>query len=190
MLVDPPLTTPQKLINCGPRSYPPDFYPRIHKRLVAMGKEAGIAFKHDASGRGGKLVVNTLNSLRLIDYAQSALPVGAANELVEAVIFAHHVHGIDISDAQQLAALGAGFGLKEEPLHAFIADPEAFAPKPGSVEAKAAIAPPPKAAPALLTCGDDGACGGSLGGQAGAAEVAASGGGGGRVRGGHGGDFP
>ena len=56
------------------KGYPPDFYPRVRKQMDAMGAQAGVVFNHEAKDRGGRLVVNTLNSLRLLDYARARAP--------------------------------------------------------------------------------------------------------------------
>jgi predicted DsbA family dithiol-disulfide isomerase len=137
------------------KGYHPDFYPRAHQRLVKMGKEAGVLFNQQGKGNGNT-VVNTLNSIRLIDYAQATLPNHEANRFVEAVVWAHHVHGKDISDPVQLTEIGVEFGLKGPPLLAFIEDPKARAPVPGSDKAKAAIAGGQVEVPSL-TCAGDGA---------------------------------
>ena len=145
------------------KGYHPDFYPRVHKRLVKMGREAGVIFNQKGKGNGNT-VVNTLNSIRLIDYAQATLPNDEANRFVEAVVWAHHVHGKDISDPEQLKEIGVEFGLKGAPLLDFIKDPKAHAPVPGSEQAKAAIAGG-KEFP-LLTCdggNENGTCDGEQG---------------------------
>ena len=54
-----------------------------------------------------------IDSLRLIDFAQATLHPTKVNELVETVIWAHHVHGKDVSDGDELAKIGASFGLGE-----------------------------------------------------------------------------
>ena len=135
------------------KGYHPDFYPRAHKRLVKMGKKAGVIFNQKGKGNGNT-VVNTLNSIRLIDYAQATLPNDKANEFVEAVVWAHHVHGKDISDPKQLADIGIEFGLKGPPLLEFIQNSSAFAPVPGSEEALQAIEGGEKTA--LLECKSEG----------------------------------
>ena len=140
------------------KGYHPDFYPRVRKRLLKMGREAGIVFNQKGKGNGNT-VINTLNSIRLIDYAQATLPNSEANKFVEAVVWAHHVHGKDISDPKQLTEIGIEFGLKGPPLLEFIENPEAHAPIPGSDEARAAIAGGEET-PAALTCaGEEGTCG-------------------------------
>lgn len=142
------------------KGYHPEFYPRVHRRLVKMGKEAGVVFNQRGKGNGNT-VVNTLNSIRLIDYAQATLPNHEANRFVEAVVWAHHVHGKDISDPVQLTEIGVEFGLKGPPLLAFIEDPEAHAPVPGSDQAKMAIAGGSQNEVRKLTCGgaeEDGTC--------------------------------
>lgn len=131
------------------KGYHPDHYPQVHKRLIKMGRDSGIEF--NAKGKGnGNMVVNTLDSLRLIDFAQATLPTDQANKLVEAVVFAHHVHGKDISDHVQLSKIGAKFGLQQDAVQKFIEDPTAFAPQPGTPEALEAIAGGP--AVPVLTC--------------------------------------
>jgi hypothetical protein len=122
------------------KGYSPDFYPRVKQRLYALGKQSGIEFNHDAAHNGGRLVVNMVDSLRLIDFAQATLHPTQVNELVEAVIWAHHVHGKDVSDGEELAKIGASFGLGHKQLKQFLADPHALAPAPGSPEALAALA--------------------------------------------------
>lgn len=122
------------------KGYPKDFYPKVKQRLYALGKQSGIEFNHEAKHNGGKLVVNMVNALRLIDFAQATLHPTQVNELVEAVIWAHHVHGKDVSDSDELVQIGAAFGLGSHHVKEFIADPDAFAPAPGSPEALAAVA--------------------------------------------------
>ena len=131
------------------KGWPPHKYPQVKKRLYAMGKEAGIVFNPKGKGNGN-MVVNTLDSLRLIDYAQATLPMQEANKLVEAVVFAHHVHGLDISDHGQLSDIASSFGLLHDKVHAFISNPEAHAPQPGTREALEAIG---GTALTQLTCG-------------------------------------
>lgn len=122
------------------KGYPKDFYPKVKQRLYALGKQSGIEFDHEARHNGGKLVVNMVNALRLIDFAQATLHPTQVNELVEAVIWAHHVHGKDVSDSNELVQIGAAFGLSSHRIKEFIADPHALAPAPGSPEALAAVA--------------------------------------------------
>jgi hypothetical protein len=134
------------------KGWHPDRYPQVKQRLDRMGKEAGVIF--NAKGKGnGNTVINTLDSIRLIDYAQATLPNDEANTFVEAVVWAHHVDGKDISDHEQLSQIGVDFGLLHDPLLTFLKDSTAFAPVPGSKEAMAAIAD--TAIADLLTCGND-----------------------------------
>jgi protein-disulfide isomerase-like protein with CxxC motif len=121
------------------KGYPKDFYPKVKQRLYALGKQSGIEFNHEAKHNGGKLVVSMVNALRLIDFAQATLHPTQVNELVEAVIWAHHVHGKDVSDSSELVRIGATFGLGTRHVKQFIADPHALAPAPGSPEALAAV---------------------------------------------------
>ena len=132
------------------KGYHPDHYPQVHKRLVKMGKEAGVDFNQQGKGNGNT-IVNTLDSLRLIDYAQATLPNNEANRFVEAVVWAHHVHGKDISNPNQLKEIGMQFGLKGPPLLRFLKDSSSFAPVPGSIEAMSALASVQQTA--SLTCG-------------------------------------
>jgi len=113
---------------------------QVKQRLYALGKQSGVEFNHEAKHNGGKLVVNMVNALRLIDFAQATLHPTQVNELVEAVIWAHHVHGKDVSNSDELVRIGATFGLGSRHVKEFIADPNAFAPAPGSPAALAAVA--------------------------------------------------
>lgn len=140
--------------------------PRV-THTQAMGREAGIEFNHKADDRGGRLVVNTIDALRLIDYAQATLPASRVNALAEEVIWAHHVDGRDVSDADVLASIGSSYGIGYDTVHAFISDSSAMAPVPGSPEALAAIGQGPELA--ALECGSNGD--GSGGGGGGDSEL-------------------
>ena len=75
------------------------------------------------------------------------------NELAEALIWAHHVHGRDVSKTHELAAIGARFGIGFGHLQRFIASPTALAPERGSPQALAAIAEGTAALAAAVAAG-------------------------------------
>ena len=103
-------------------------------------------------------MVNMIDSLRLIDFAQATLHPTKVNELVETVIWAHHVNGKDVSDTHELASIAAQFGIGYDSVTRFIGDKSAKAPVPGSVEAVEAVAEGEAALAALCASDGNGTC--------------------------------
>ena len=75
-----------------------------HRRLEALGKEAGIAFDFEAIRRAP----NTLDAHRLIRFAAEQ---GRAEAVVEALFSAYFEQGRDIGDRAVLAEIGRDAGL-------------------------------------------------------------------------------
>jgi len=136
------------------KGYPKNFFQRMKPRLHSLGRAAGIEFNHEAIERDGRHIINTIDALRLIDFAQATLPATTVNDLVEELIHSVHVHGRDVSDAKTLASIGQKFGLLHEDVLRFIEDPRAQAPLIGSPEALAAIGMGQNGEP-LPTCAQD-----------------------------------
>jgi predicted DsbA family dithiol-disulfide isomerase len=82
----------------------PDAEQRIHARLDAVGKAAGIAFQFDKIARSP----NTLDSHRLIRLAAT---YGKQDAAVETLFQSYFVEGKDISDREILVAVGETLGL-------------------------------------------------------------------------------
>lgn len=85
----------------------PDAEQRIHTRLDAAGRAAGIAFQFDKIVRSP----NTLDSHRLIRLAARHAKQDAT---VEALFRSYFIEGRDIGDRKTLLAIGAALGLDDD----------------------------------------------------------------------------
>ena len=79
----------------------------IHDRLVALGREAGVAFAFDRILRAP----NTLDAHRLIRWAAST---GAQGAVVDRLFRAYFVEGRDVGDRDVLLEIAAECGLDAE----------------------------------------------------------------------------
>lgn len=87
---------------------------RIHDRVQAAGRAAGIEFRFDRIQRSP----NTFDAHRLLWLAGTQ---GRQDALKEALFGAYFLEGLDIGDRGVLAAVGARAGLESDDLGAFLA---------------------------------------------------------------------
>jgi predicted DsbA family dithiol-disulfide isomerase len=84
----------------------------IYDRVIAAGHMAGIEFEFEKIGR----TPNTVAAHRLIAFADED---GRQDAVVEALFQAYFLHGRDLSDPDELAAIGGEAGLSEHTLTRF-----------------------------------------------------------------------
>jgi predicted DsbA family dithiol-disulfide isomerase len=84
----------------------------IYDRVIAAGHMAGIEFEFEKIGR----TPNTVAAHRLIALADED---GRQDAVVEALFQAYFLHGRDLSDLDELAAIGGEAGLSEHTLTRF-----------------------------------------------------------------------
>ena len=92
-------------------------HPRLHQRLIDMGKERGIAFAFDRIERSP----NTLDAHRVIRWAQSS---GKQDALVERLFKLYFEEGRDIGDIETLVECALRCGIDEATAREFFASDE------------------------------------------------------------------
>ena len=86
----------------------------INERVVGVGNQVGIPFAYEKM----RVQPNTLNSHRLMHYAESA---GKQDALAEELFRAHFIEGMNITDREVLADIAARAGLDREKVSAYLA---------------------------------------------------------------------
>ena len=96
------------------RKWGPGRGPEVYARVSGVGQSVDIPFAFD------KMTVqpNTLNSHRLLHYADSQ---GHQDEVAEALFKAYFMEGVDLTDVEALADVGARGGLDRAGTLAYLA---------------------------------------------------------------------
>jgi predicted DsbA family dithiol-disulfide isomerase len=114
------------------RKWGPGRGPEVYSRVAGVGREVGVPFAFDNIS----VQPNTLEAHRLLTYAERE---GRQDEVAEELFKAYFIEGVNLTDREALADVGARGGLDREAVLAYLSsDTDLERVKQADIEARGA----------------------------------------------------